>query len=226
MPVYLDSADLSEVGQAVELGFVAGVTTNPSLVRRAAAANHSRGLGTREEVYAAILAATAEGGGLVFAQVRTGSQETMAGEAAALRRLGPRLGVKIPCTVEGLKLTRKLSEEKVPTLVTAVYTPAQAYLAAEMGATFIAPYVNRWAEANGRPGAEFVAELSRTLAAVGGRTGILAASLKTVPAAVEALLAGAAAVTVPLPVLRDFPLHPLTEQALAKFDLDYDAPSE
>lgn len=222
MPVYLDSAVVAEVEQASKLGFVAGVTTNPTLLRRAAEANRERGLTSREAVYAAILAATASLGGLVFAQVRSGTQAAMAGEAAALRRIDARLAIKIPCTVEGLKLTRELAAEAVPTLVTAVYTPAQAYLAAEAGATLIAPYVNRWEAAHNRPGAEFVTELRRALDAAGGRTGILAASLKSVPAAMEALLAGAHSVTVPLSVLLDFPRHPLTDQALNQFDLDCD----
>ncbi|MDI6870634.1 MAG: transaldolase family protein [Bacillota bacterium] len=223
MPIYLDSAVLAEVEEADKLGFVAGVTTNPTLVRQAAEANRARGLLTREAVYSAILSATAGWRGLVFAQVRAGSLEAMAAEAASLRRLDPvRLGIKIPCTVEGLSLARRLAADGVPTLVTAVYTPAQAYLSAEAGATMIAPYVHRWEVAYERPGGEFVAELRRALEAAGGRTRILAASLKSVEAALEALLAGAHAVTVPLPVLRDFPLHPLTAQALAQFDADYD----
>lgn len=227
MPIYLDSAVLAEIEEADELGFVAGVTTNPTLVRRAAEANRARGLTAREEVYQAILAVTAGAGGLVFAQVRRGELADMAAEAAALRRLDPvRLGIKIPCTVDGLKLARNLAAEGATTLVTAVYTPAQAYLAAEAGATFIAPYVHRWEAAHRRPGAEFVALLRRALDAAGGRTGILAASLKSVEAAVEALLAGAGSVTVPLAVLRDFPLHPLTDQALAQFDADYDGENE
>lgn len=223
MPIYLDSAVVAEVEQADKLGFVAGVTTNPTLMRRAAEANRSRGLFTREAVYSAILAATQRTGGLVFAQLRNGSCETMAEEAAALRRLDPvRIGIKIPCTVEGLKLTRWLAQEGVSTLVTAVYTAAQAYLAAEAGATFIAPYVHRWATATDRPGSEFVAELKQALEAAGGSTRILAASLKSVPAAMEALLAGAWSVTVPFPVLTEFLGHPLTDQALTQFDLDYD----
>lgn len=223
MPIYLDSAVLAEVEEAEKLGFVAGVTTNPTLVRRAREANARRGLLDRAAVLAAILHATAGRGGLVFAQVRSDSVEAMAEEAKRLREIDrSRLGIKIPCTVEGLKLTRRLAAEGASTLVTAVYTPAQAYLAAEAGATMIAPYVHRWETANQRPGAEFVAELRRALEAAGGRTQILAASLKSVEAAVEALLAGAHSVTVPLAVLQEFPQHPLTTQALAQFDADHE----
>jgi TalC/MipB family fructose-6-phosphate aldolase len=221
MPVYLDSAVLDEVEEAGRLGFVAGVTTNPTLVRRAAEANARRGLTARAEVLTAILRATAGTGGLVLAQLQSGPVEQMAEEAAGLRELDRvRLGIKIPCTAEGLRLTRRLAAEGAVTLVTAVYSPAQAYLAAEAGATMIAPYVHRWETACGRPGTEFIGELRRALAAAGGRTQILAASLKSVEAAMEALLGGAQSLTVPLPVLREFPHHPLTAQALAEFDRD------
>ncbi|MGE5509497.1 MAG: transaldolase family protein [Chitinophagales bacterium] len=234
MSLYLDSAVLAEVAEASELGLGAGVTTNPTLVRRAEAANRAQGATSRAEVFARLLLATRAMGGLVFAQVRTGTVAEMRREARELRALDVafgeltpadqrRLAIKIPCTVEGLKLTRQLAGEKVPTLVTAVYTPAQAYLAAEAGATMIAPYVNRWEQANGRPGAEFLGELKAALTAAGGRTQILAASLKSVEATTAALLAGADHVTVPLEVLRAFPEHPLTAQALARFDEDYDA---
>jgi transaldolase len=145
----------------------------------------------------------------------------MAAEAAALRKLDPeRLAVKIPCTVEGLKLTRRLAAEGATTLVTAVYTPAQAYLAGEAGATVIAPYVHRWVEASGESGGHFVARLLSALKAAGSRTGILAASLKSVDEAMEVLLAGAQAVTMPLRVLRDFPVHDLTATGLAQFAVD------
>lgn len=234
MSLYLDSAILAEVSAAVELGFVVGVTTNPTLVRRAEAANRERGVQSREDVFAHLLLATRGMGGLVFAQVRTGSLAEMGREAEDLRSLAvrhpeltpadqARLAIKIPCTVEGLKLTRRLTAASVPTLVTAVYTPAQAYLAAEAGATLIAPYVHRWEQANSRPGAEFLHELKAALVAAGGRTQILAASLKSAEAAAAALLAGAEHVTVPLEVLQAFPEHPLTAAALSRFDDDYDA---
>jgi TalC/MipB family fructose-6-phosphate aldolase len=223
MPVYLDSAVVAEAEEAARLGFTAGVTTNPTLVLRATEANQGRGLTTRTGVYRALLDATAAGGGTVFAQVRGGSLAEMSAEAERYRSLDPvRLAIKIPCTAEGLQLTRALAAQGAATLVTAVYTPAQAFLAAEAGATCIAPYVNRWETAHQRPGTEFVAALRRALDAAGGRTWILAASLKSVEAAADVLLAGARGVTVPLPVLRDFPGHPLTSQALAQFDADYD----
>lgn len=223
MPVLLDSAVVAEAEEAAQLGFVAGVTTNPTLILRAAGANRARGLLTRADVFRALLQATVERGGPVYAQVRGGSLAAMAREAEEYRGLDPtRLAIKVPCTAEGLKLTRQLSAEGVTTLVTAVYTPAQAYLAGEAGATAIAPYVHRWETAHQRPGAEFVVLLRKALEAAGGRTTILAASLKTVEAATEALLSGADSVTVPLAVLRDFPAHPLTAQALAQFDRDYD----
>ena len=203
MAIFVDSADTSEVKRAMELGFIYGVTTNPILIARSG-----------KEARQVIAELSEICSGLIFHQVATGSTEEMLTEAKAFSALLPqRLVVKVPCTLEGLRLVSQIGAE-IPCAVTAIFTPAQTYLACEAGARYVIPYVNRLTRAGGDgPG------LVKTMREIVSESEveILAASLKSPQEVVSALLNGAHHVTAPLKVIEEMAKNQLTAEALAEF---------
>ena len=121
MRIFIDTANVTEIRDANDMGFVSGVTTNPSLIAR-----EGRDF---VEVVREILTIV---DGPVSAEVLAADAAGMIGEARALRRQLPddRLTIKIPMTAEGLKAVKVLSAEGFHTNVTLVFSAAQALLAA------------------------------------------------------------------------------------------------
>jgi transaldolase len=134
MAIYVDSASPDDVREAVDLGFVVGVTTNPKL------------LGRVDQPAERLLPELCDivGDGVVFYQLTAATVEERKREAhhiAGLRR--GRIGLKIPCTTENSGLLSDLARERLICGVTAVFSAHQALLACEVGADYILPYVNR-----------------------------------------------------------------------------------
>lgn len=205
MSIFLDSAQLDDVKRAMQLGFVGGVTTNPSHIARTG----RPGL----DVLHDLLDLT---DGPVFYQVTAATVEERYAQAWELHSLCPeRIVVKIPATTENLALTSRLVRAGVDCLVTAVASPAQVYLAAQAGAHYVAPYVNRLTRQVG-DGVSIVREMAQILQ--GTQTEILAASLKSVDEAVAVLLAGAHHVTAPLDLILAMGEHPFSQQAIIEFN--------
>lgn len=208
MAVYVDSADPEEIRKALATGFVRGVTTNPILIARTGR--------TPEEVVAEIC--QLEPIELFYQPFATG-REGMKGELHRIREIATRfprppvLIPKIPATWEGLSLVKELAQEGQCS-VTAVYSPAQAYLARQAGARYVIPYVNRATRFGGN-GPLLVAEIAEVLE--GSQVEIIAASLKSPDEVIEALVNGAHHVTVPFQVLKTMANHPLSLQAVEEF---------
>jgi transaldolase len=203
MALFLDSALVDEANRAASLGFVAGITTNPTLIARA-------GRPAREVI--STLCATLPG--TVFHQVQEAPGAALDAEIDVFRRLSGRVAFKLPCTLEHARVANSLAREGVVVALTAVHSPAQAWVAAEAGAAYVIPYVNRATRYCGS-GPALVAEISAVLE--GTACGILAASIKTPAEAVEALLAGAQHLSLPWDVLAAMAHHHLTDVALREF---------
>jgi transaldolase len=203
MALYLDSADLNEARQAAALGFVAGATTNPTLVARSGR--------PAEEVVAALCHLLP---GTIFHQVTVSPGSALEAEIDRFLRISDRVAFKIPCTLDYLAVVNVLSRQGLTCAVTGVFAPAQAYIAAEAGAHYVIPYVNRATRLCG-DGPTLVAGMAAVLE--GSTCQILAASIKTSAEAVDTLLAGAQNLTLPWSVLAGLAEHPLTRQAIDQF---------
>jgi transaldolase len=203
MALYLDSARLADAQAARAWGFVAGATTNPALLAEAG--------GPREEL---VLALCRTLPGPVFVQLTAADAEGLEAEGRALHALSPsQIHLKVPCTLAGLQVVARLATE-IPCAVTALFSPAQAWLAAQAGARYVIPYVNRSTRLLG-DGPALVKAIAGVLAGTPAR--ILAASVKSPEEAVAALNAGAQDLTLPLEVIVALAAHPLTDAALAEF---------
>ena len=206
MAIYLDSAKLDEARQAKDLGWVFGVTTNPSLMAKA---------GVEPEVVLKELAVLEFH--QVYYQLVSQNVEDMlieARKAAEIVKTG--LILKIAPTENGFRFVAKHANE-FPCCVTAIFNPAQALIAREAGARYVAVYVNRAIKQLG-DGLGLVEKLAKVLA--GSQTEILAASLKSTKEAVDAFLAGAQHITVPFDLLASLSTDPLSAQTIEQFNSD------
>jgi len=205
MAIFVDSADISEVKRAMELGFIHGVTTNPILIARAG-----------KEARHVIAELSEICPGPIFHQVAAGYKEAMIAEARDFSHLIPhRLVIKVPCTLEGLRMVGEMGKE-MTCAVTAIFTPAQTYLACEAGTRYVIPYINRLTRAGG-DGPGLIRAMREIVEVTGSRAEILAASLKNPEEVVSALLSGAHHVTIPLKVIEEMAKSNLTVEALAEF---------
>lgn len=204
MTLFLDSANLEEARQAAALGFVRGATTNPALLARAG----------HKDAFEAMRSLTQILPGIVFYQLMGHSLEEMRQEADRFTGLGPNLGLKIPATLLGCRFTAEISP-KATVAVTGVFSPAQAYLAAEAGAHYIIPYVNRMTRFVG-DGPGIVTRLA--MAVEGSVCEVLAAGIKTPAEAMETLFAGADHLSLPWEVITGMAENSLTDKAMQDFE--------
>ena len=203
MAIYLDSANLSDAEQVKDLGWVYGITTNPALLAQSQ-------LKPEETLRQLAKLGKAQ----VYYQLRAKTVDQAVREAErAASILGSMLVLKLPPTAIGFASACRLSG--YPCCVTAVYSPAQAIVAAECGARYVAIYVNRAARLMGN-GLSLVEKTAAVLENT--KTEILAASLKSPDEAASAIGAGARHMTLQLPVLLSLIGHPLSQQAIDEFD--------
>lgn len=211
MELYLDTANVAEVERLARIYPLAGVTTNPSII--------AAGKTPVWDVLPRLQNAIGPNGTL-FAQVMGRDAEGMVSEARRLNNAFPGIVVKIPVTTEGLAAIKQLKKEHIITLGTAVYSAAQGLLAALAGAKYVAPYVNR-VDAQGGDGIRMVQELQTLLKLHVPQSKVLAASFKTPRQALDCLLAGCEAITLPLDVAQQMLNTPAVESAIAKFEQDW-----
>lgn len=214
MTFILDTADLDEIKYCNEFYPIEGVTTNPTIIARAKSdfwnlvTEIRRIIGKEKMLHIQTRAVTAEG---------------IVEEAKLLQeRLGENFYIKIPVGEEGLKATMKLKKMGIKVTVTAVFTPAQALLAAKAGADFVAPYVNRIDNISG-DGAKVVADIVKEFTLHNIETKVLAASFKNAEQVQRCALCGCHSVTVTAETLKYLISHPMTDSALVKFDRDWKA---
>ncbi|HRY22730.1 MAG: fructose-6-phosphate aldolase [Geminicoccaceae bacterium] len=212
MKFFIDTADVAEIRDLAATGLVDGVTTNPSLIRKSG----------RDfiEVIAEICEAVP---GPVSAEVAATTVDGMLAEAARLVPIAPNVTIKVPLTWDGLKATKRLSQDGVKVNVTLCFSAAQALLAAKAGAAFISPFVGRLDDI-GQDGLALIADICQIYSQYEAiTTEVLVASVRTPIHVIEAAKMGADVATLPPAVLRQLVQHPLTDKGLAAFLADWEA---
>lgn len=205
MSLFLDSALPADAKAAMALGYVKGITTNPTLLAKAK--------GKPEDVIAE-LADICEGP--VFYQLNAISVAEREAEARRMLALRPNIALKIAMSGENLALAAKFAKEGVKVGMTASYSAAQTYLTCEAGVAYTIAYVNRSTRLQG-DGLALVGQMRAVVDASDAPTTVLVASLKSPAEVVQAVVAGAHHVTIPLHLLLEMGDHPLSEKAIAEF---------
>jgi transaldolase len=201
----LDSAFAKDARQAMALGFVGGITTNPTLMAKVD--------GKPADIVAELADLCP---GPVFYQLTAATVAEREIEARRFLALRPNIALKIAMTTENLALAAKFVKEGAKVGMTACYSAAQTYLACQTDVTYSIAYVNRSARLQG-DGSALVSEMRAVVEACETSTRILVASLKSPAEVVHAVVAGAHAVTVPLALMLEMGNHTLSDQAIAEF---------
>jgi len=208
----LDTADLEAIKHCNEFYPLAGVTTNPSIIAKA-----------NTDFWKLVKEIRSIIGEDKMLHVQTTQKEAskIVEEAKLLKEeLKGDFYVKIPIGEEGLKATMELKKMGIGVTMTAIFTPAQALIAAMAGASFVAPYVNRLDNILG-DGTEVVAEIVHQLELYGSECKVLAASFKNAEQVHKCASAGCHSVTVAADILKTIISHPMTDAAIAGFDKDW-----
>jgi transaldolase len=203
MALYLDSALLSDAEIARDLGWVTGITTNPTLLAKSDMPPENT-LKQLAKIF----------DGEIFYQLTSPDLTSMLSEAQqAYRILGEQTVLKIPATSTGFQALARLAPE-IPCSVTAIFHPSQALIARTANARYAIAYVNRATRLLG-DGIGFVRQMAELLA--DSDTKILAASIKSPEEAVATMSAGAHVLTLPLEVLQTLPVNSLSEETILEF---------
>jgi TalC/MipB family fructose-6-phosphate aldolase len=207
--LYLDTADRAAAEDLLATGLFAGLTTNPTILQRA-----GLGVAAAPAIYRW---ATAAGAREVFFQAWGEDSATLLDRGLALRELGPEVVVKLVASRAGATACAALAARGVPTLLTAVYAPGQALVAAAAGATYIAPYLGRLDDA-GRDGLAEVTAMQEVLSATASPTKILLASIRDVAGMVALARVGVDCFTMGPAVAESFFDDELTAAAVVTFE--------
>jgi transaldolase len=209
MRLFLDTANIEEIREINRWGVLSGVTTNPSLVAKEAE--------DPEAVWKEILAEVDGDISLETTELEAGP---MYEEGLRLANMAPNAVVKVPMTPAGLETGKRLANEGVRINVTLVFSPAQALLAAEIGAYCVSPFLGRLDDV-GADGMTVLRDICEMYAVQGYASNVLAASLRHPMHVVEAALAGADIGTMPYDVFTKLVKHPLTDVGLEHFLADW-----
>ena len=209
MKFFIDTANIAEIREAIKLGMVDGVTTNPSLIAR-----EGRGF---DEVVREILA---EVDGPVSLEVLSPEADGMVAEGRKLAGFGDHVVVKVPLTTEGLKATRIFSREGIRVNATLVFSPIQALMAAKAGAAYVSPFVGRLDDI-AHDGMELVQQILSIFNNYGFDTEVIVASVRHPRHVLDAALMGAHIATIPFKVISQLAKHPLTDRGIELFANDW-----
>jgi transaldolase len=214
MKFFIDTANVDEIREANEMGIIAGVTTNPSLI-----AKEGRDyMQTLKEITEIV-------DGPISGEVKasTVTAEGMIAEGREIAKLHKNMVVKIPMTPEGLKAVKVLSAEGIKTNVTLIFTATQALLAARAGATYVSPFLGRLDDIS-TDGINLIADIEDIFQMYPDiETEVICASVRHPMHIVECAKTGADIATVPFKVLMQMCKHPLTDSGIEKFKKDYEA---
>lgn len=209
MKIFLDSASIDDIRSANELGILAGVTTNPSLVSKEGVSFHDRLKEITDEVP-----------GSVSAEVISEDAEGMVKEGKELAGIAPNITVKVPMTLEGLKAVKTFSDLNIKTNVTLIFNANQALLAARAGASYVSPFLGRLDDI-GHDGMDLIATISEMFGRHNIGAEIIAASIRHPLHVTDAAMNGAHIATLPYKVIGQLVKHPLTDQGIEKFLVDW-----
>ena len=206
MKLFLDSADVNEIEKRLSSGLIAGITTNPTLIRKSGR--------NPQDVYQELIDL---GINDISMEVIGDSEEELFSNAMGhVKTYNDKATIKLPCSVDGLKACKRLSDINVRTNVTLIFSASQAILASLAGATYISPFIGRMDD-NSLDGMKLINDISNALT---GDTQILAASIRDPQSVGVAFSLGAHICTVPVNVFDKMYEHVLTAKGIEQFNLD------
>jgi transaldolase len=209
MKIFLDTANVKSIEKYTELGVVDGITTNPTLLSK----EKGNPIETMKKIVQIIE-------GPVSLEVVAIDYDKMLEESLKIAKYGENVVVKIPMTMDGLKVVHVLTKKGIKTNVTLIFSANQALLAAKAGATYVSPFIGRLDDI-GAEGLNLVSEIVQIFASYDISTQLLVASVRHPLHVIEAAKMGADVVTLPPDILDKMIRHPLTDKGLDSFLSDW-----
>ena len=213
MKFFIDTANLSDIKEAQDMGILDGVTTNPSLMAKEGVSGHDNVI----KHYQAICDIV---DGDVSAEVIATDFEGVVKEGEALAELDDKIVVKIPMIKDGIKAIRYFTDRGIKTNCTLVFSAGQALLAAKAGATYVSPFIGRLDDIS-TDGMGLIDTIRLIYDNYGYETEILAASVRHPMHIIQCAELGADVMTGPLSAINALLKHPLTDSGLATFLADH-----
>lgn len=209
MRLFIDTGSVREVEEVCAWGVLAGATTNPTLLAK-----------EDGDPGQAIVRICELVGGPVSAEVVSDAPAAMVAEGRALHALHRHVVVKVPFCAAGLAATRELAGAGIPVNMTLVFSPSQALLAAQAGATYVSCFMGRLDDIS-VDSAQVVEGIIGALRPAGATAQVLAASIRHPEHVVTAARLGCEVATVPGKVLHQMLDHPLTSAGIERFAADW-----
>lgn len=209
MKIFIDTANTKEIKEAVSLGVIDGVTTNPSLISK----ENREPIDLLKEICSLV-------SGPVSAEVIALNADEMVKEAREISKIAENIVIKVPLIKEGLKAVKVLSAEGIKTNVTLCFSPAQALLAAKTGADYISPFIGRLDDI-AQVGMDLIRDIKHIFCNYNFKTQIIVASVRNPIHVVDAAKIGADIATIPFNVIEQLIKHPLTDIGVQRFLEDY-----
>jgi transaldolase len=210
MRIFLDTAEVEEIREAVSWGVIDGVTTNPTHVSTSGR--------NPKDLYPEICKLV---DGPVSLEATSLDVEEIVAEARELAAIAENVVIKVPVTREGLTAVKQLTDEGIRTNVTVNFSAMQAMLAAKCGATYISPFVGRL-DAVGHDGMELVEQIKTIYDNYGYETEIIVAAVRHPMHVLQAALIGADICTMRIDALEQLYKHPLTDKGIEQFLKDWE----
>lgn len=207
MEIFLDTAFVDDIEFYDE--FIDGITTNPTLMSKMNVADYKAAAKELCELV----------DGFVSVEVLSSNYEKMLEEGRILADIADNLCVKLPCSLDGLKVCKVLSQEGIPTNMTLCFSATQALLAAKCGATYVSPFLGR-IDDTGASSEELLEDICNIFRINDFETKILAASIRNIQHVIFATSIGVDAITLSPAVLKQCFAHPLTDIGLGIFEAD------
>lgn len=210
MKFFLDTANITEINQALDFGFVDGITTNQSILIK----ETGKSLDIIKEMCSLI-------DGPVNVPIISDSYDEMVSEGRALAAISRNICVQIPITKDGIKACKYLVEENIMTNMTLCFSAAQALLVAKAGANFISPFIGRFDD-TGIDGMYLIRDIKKIYENYPEyQTEIIVSSTRNALHVVEAAKIGADIVSIPFRILSNMYKHSMTEAGIKKFSSDW-----
>tara|TARA_R100001086_G_scaffold151654_2_gene80669 strand:- start:217 stop:852 length:636 start_codon:yes stop_codon:yes gene_type:complete len=211
MKLFLDTADVKEVKKRLSTGLISGITTNPTLIFKSG--EHP------QDVYWELIKLGIKDVSMEI--VGDNEQDLFSRAMGHVKTYGEHATIKVPCSVDGLRVCKRLSDLNVRVNVTLIFSPAQAILASLAGATYISPFIGRMDD-NSLDGMKLINDIKN----VGVSAKILAASIRDPQSVSTAFALGADICTVPVAVFDKMYNHVLTDKGIEQFNKDHAASSD
>jgi transaldolase len=218
--LFIDTGSVAEVEELANLGVLSGATTNPTLL--ANSAHRPEEPGDPGDIIRRICELV---DGPTSAEVVSAEAEGMLAEGRALAGLHQHVVVKVPFSEAGLTATRELTSDGIPVNMTLVFSPNQALLSAEAGASYVSCFLGRLDDVS-VDSAQVLAGIVSALRPAGSTAQVLAASIRHPEHVITAARLGCEVATVPAKVLRQMLAHPLTQAGIERFTADWQSRPE